>query len=129
MTSHANPASPGRISRRTVLAGAAAVGGVVLTSGALAGCGEGTNTKGPGTTGADELRRALPKYIPSKSVVPDVPSVTGANGAASDPAFLTYPASPAQTVTGIPGTGGTYVTRTPLWGAIPPSTGNSYYTR
>jgi len=118
MTSHANP-----LSRRALLA----AGGAMLTSGVLAACGSGPGTKGPGTTGADELRRALPKYIPSKSVAPDIPSVAGLNGAASDPAFLTYPASPAQSVSGLPGAGGSYLTRTPLWGAIPPSSGNSYY--
>jgi len=117
----------GQISRRNLLAGAAAVAGVVVTSGGLAGCDSGGATKGPGTTGADELRRALPRYVPSRSVMPDIPSVAGANGAASDPAFLSYPANPVATVDRAPGSGGTYATRTPLWGAIPPSSGNTYY--
>ncbi|SEG95753.1 putative aldouronate transport system substrate-binding protein [Nonomuraea solani] len=113
---------PALISRRGVLAG---VAGAMVTT----GCGSaGTpGRRGPGTTGADQLKRALPAYMPSKSVTPDIPSVAGAGGAASDPAFLSYPADPVQTVTGVPGSGGTYVTRTPLWGAIPPSNGNSYY--
>jgi putative aldouronate transport system substrate-binding protein len=60
-------------------------------------------------------------------VTADIPAATGAGGAASDPAFLSYPANPAQTVSGVPGAGGSYTTRTPLWGAIPPSSGNAYY--
>ncbi|MFC7483603.1 ABC transporter substrate-binding protein [Luedemannella flava] len=114
--------TPG-LSRRGVLAGAAAIAGAA----ALTGCGSGPKKAGPGTTGADALRQALPRYIPSSSVAPDIPGVAGANGAASDPAFLSYPANPARTVASPPGAGGTYVTRTPLWGAIPPSDGNSYY--
>ncbi|MEV0272693.1 hypothetical protein AB0H43_28270 [Hamadaea sp. NPDC050747] len=115
-----------RLSRRAVLTGAAAVAGA-LTTGGLTACGPGDKTNAPGTTGADELKRALPKYIPSTSVTPDIPSVTGAAGAASDPAFLSYPANPAQTVAAKPGAGGVFSTRTPLWGAIPPSSGNTYY--
>src|SRR5205085_700420 len=61
------------------------------------------------------------------SVKPDIASVVGANGAISDPVFLAYPSNPVQTVSGVPGKGGTYTTMTPLWGAIPPSSGNSYY--
>jgi putative aldouronate transport system substrate-binding protein len=99
----------------------------MVTAGGLTGCGSTGKPSGPGTTGADQLKRALPRHIPSTSVTPDLPSVAGANGAASDPAFLSYPANPVQTVQGVPGSGGTYVTRTPLWGAIPPSAGNSYY--
>jgi putative aldouronate transport system substrate-binding protein len=110
------------ISRRGLLGGAAAAVAVGLT-----GCGAGDGAKRLGTTGADQLRQALPKYRPSASITPDIPSVTGANGAASDPAFLRYPADPVPTVSGIPGSGGSYTTRTPLWGAIPPSDGNTYY--
>jgi ABC-type glycerol-3-phosphate transport system substrate-binding protein len=115
------------VSRRTVLAGAAAVAGAALTPAALAACGTSAKHSGPGTTGADALKEALPRYVPSKVVTADIPAAPGVNGAASDPAFLRYPASPARTVAGVPGSGGTYTTRTPLWGAIPPSSGNSYY--
>jgi ABC-type glycerol-3-phosphate transport system substrate-binding protein len=73
------------------------------------------------------LNMALPDYIPSNAETADIPSAPGANGAASDPAFLSYPSRPAQTVSGTPGSSGTYTTRTPLWGAIPPSSGNAYY--
>ncbi|NUR69325.1 MAG: extracellular solute-binding protein [Hamadaea sp.] len=115
-----------RLSRRAVLTAAAAAAGSLATGG-LTACSSGGKTNGPGTTGADELKRVLPKYLPSSSVTPDIPSVTGANGAASDPAFLSYPVNPAQTVAAPPGSGGVYSTRTPLWGAIPPSSGNTYY--
>lgn len=112
------------ISRRGLLAGA----GVVAAAPLLAACGSSRGkSSGPGTTGADALKKALPNYVPSKAVTADIPSAPGAGGAASDPAFLSYPASPAQTVSGRPGSGGTYLTRTPLWGAIPPSNGNAYY--
>ncbi|WP_144124130.1 extracellular solute-binding protein [Catellatospora sichuanensis] len=127
MTADADQPTSRLISRRGVLTGAAGLAGAMVTSGALAGCGSDTKTNAPGTTGADAMKRALPRYVPSTSVTPDIPSVTGANGAASDPAFLSYPANPVQTVAGVPGSGGTFVTRTPLWGAVPPSSGNTYY--
>ena len=115
------------LSRRRLLAGAAVVAGAAVTSPLLAACGEAAKNNGPGTTGADALKKALPNYLPSKAVTADVPGAPGANGAASDPAFLSYPASPVQTVSGVPGSGGAYTARTPLWGAIPPSSGNAYY--
>ena len=100
--------------------------GALATSGALAGCSD-TKASGPGTTSQSELSKILPNYIPNTAVSPDVPGVQGTNGAVSDAVFLKYPSSPVQTVSGIPGKGGTYTTMTPLWGSIPPSSGNSYY--
>jgi ABC-type glycerol-3-phosphate transport system substrate-binding protein len=116
-----------RVSRRTLLTGATAVAGVALVAPTLTGCDSRGTGDTPGTTGADALRRALPRYQPSTAVTADIPGAPGANGSASDPAFLSYPANPAHTVAGKPGSGGTYTTRTPLWGAIPPSSGNAYY--
>jgi ABC-type glycerol-3-phosphate transport system substrate-binding protein len=127
MTSQPMPGASRPVSRRAVLTGAAAFAGAALAPGALAGCGSSAKHSGPGTTGADALKKALPKYLPSRAVTADIPVAAGVNGAASDPAFLRYPANPARTVGGTPGSGGTYTTRTPLWGAIPPSSGNSYY--
>jgi ABC-type glycerol-3-phosphate transport system substrate-binding protein len=115
------------ISRRGLLVGAVTVAGVAVASPLLAACTGSAVENGPGTTGADALKAALPKYIPSGAVVADIPGASGANGAMSDPAFLKYPANPAQTVTGVPGSGGSYTTRTPLWGSIPATSGNSYY--
>lgn len=126
---HENPPRSRRpVSRRGLLAGAAAAAGALVTAPLLAACGSpaGKNS-GPGTTGADALKKVLPDYLPSKAVTADIPSSPGAAGAMSDPAFLSYPASPARTVSAIPGSGGTYATRTPLWGSIPPSSGNAYY--
>jgi ABC-type glycerol-3-phosphate transport system substrate-binding protein len=115
----------GKVSRRTLIGGAAAA---LASAPLLAACGKpGGKGQGPGTTGADALKKALPDYLPSKAVTPDIPGVRGVAGTQSDPAFLSYPASPVRTVTATPGSGGTYTTRTPLWGSIPPSSGNSYY--
>ncbi|TDC59446.1 sugar ABC transporter substrate-binding protein [Micromonospora sp. KC207] len=102
--------------------GAAAVTG----SGGLAGC-TSKGTSGDGGTNAGELSRVLPRYIPNTSVKADIQSITGKNGASSDPIFLKYPDSPVTTVSGVPGKGGSYTTMTPLWGSIPPSSGNPYY--
>jgi putative aldouronate transport system substrate-binding protein len=102
--------------------GAAAVAG----GSALVGCTT-KGTGGGGGTSADQLAKILPRYIQNTSVVADIPSVVGKSGAISDPVFLRYPANPVQTVSGIPGKGGSYTTMTPLWGSIPPSSGNTYY--
>ncbi|MFC7480407.1 hypothetical protein ACFQX7_10660 [Luedemannella flava] len=124
-----NPLSRRRTSRRTFLtvAGAGAAAAAVGGSGLLAGCDSTGGNKGPGTTSKEEINKIIPNYIQNTSVKADVPSVTGTAGAVSDPVFLSYPAAPAQTVASTPGAGGTYTTMTPLWGAIPPSSGNSYY--
>lgn len=115
------PPRSGTVSRRTLIAGTAAAS-------LLAACGKPAGKgQGPGTTGADALRKALPDYLPSKAVTADIPGVAGAGGVMSDPAFLRYPADPVRTVSAVPGSGGTYSTRTPLWGSIPPSSGNAYY--
>lgn len=106
------------------LAGLGALG--VAGGGLLAGCTD-TPAAGPGTTSQGDLSKILPKYIPNTAVKPDVAGVVGANGAVSDAVFLAYPSSPVKTVSAIPGKGGSYSTITPLWGAIPPSTGNAYY--
>jgi putative aldouronate transport system substrate-binding protein len=114
------------LSRRGLLTGAAAIAGAVAAAPILSACGT-TASNGPGTTSASDLGKILPAYVGNTSVTPDVPGVAGANGAFSDPVFLAYPSSPVQTVTAVPGSGGSYTTMTPLWGAIPPSSGNTYY--
>lgn len=110
------------LSRRGLLTSIAVIAAVPL----LDACGS-PKEKGSGTTSEGDLSKALPSYAPSDLVKPDIPVVTGVNGAATDPAFLAYPANPARTVTGQVGNGGSYVTMTPLWGSIPPSNGNAYY--
>ncbi|MGI5238379.1 hypothetical protein [Dactylosporangium sp. CA-139066] len=113
--------SPG-LSRRGLLASVAVVAAAPL----LDACGS-PKPRNEGTTSDTDLTRALPAYVPSSVVKPDIPVVAGANGASTDPAFLSYPANPPRTVTGTVGSGGSYATMTPLWGAIPPSSGNAYY--
>jgi ABC-type glycerol-3-phosphate transport system substrate-binding protein len=116
-----------RIDRRHLLE-LAGLGALALTGGGLlAGCGDVKTKSGPGTTGKDQLQKLLPAYAQSSTIKPDIDSVTGAQGFFSDQVFLSYPANPVQTVTGVPGKGGTYTTITPLWGAIPASRGNTYY--
>jgi putative aldouronate transport system substrate-binding protein len=116
------PGRLSRLSRRGLLASVAVVAAAPL----LDACGSPKPTS-EGTTSESDLSKVLPAYVPSEQVKPDIPTVAGANGAATDAAFLTYPASPPRTVNGTVGSGGTYVTMTPLWGAIPPSSGNAYY--
>lgn len=116
-----------RIDRRRFLELAGLGAASIAGGGLLAACGDAKNTSGPGTTGKDQLQKLLPAYVESSSVKPDIPSVTGANGFFSDQAFLSYPANPVTTVTGVAGKGGTYTTVTPLWGAIPGNSGNTYY--
>jgi ABC-type glycerol-3-phosphate transport system substrate-binding protein len=106
----------------------AGLGAVTVSSGGLlAACGDAKSGGGPGTTGQSQLQKLLPAYVPSAAVQPDIPGVQGANGFFSMPAFLAYPSNPVSTVTGTPGKGGTYTAKTPLWGSIPSSTGNTYY--
>ncbi|WP_182904114.1 Tat pathway signal sequence domain protein [Microbispora sp. H10830] len=98
---------------------------IAATAPLLAACGGAAQQK----TGANTktgLQAALPSYVPSTSVTPDIPSVAGGAGAATDPAFLTYPSSPVATVRGVPGRGGAYTAVTPLWGTVPPAE-NSFY--
>jgi putative aldouronate transport system substrate-binding protein len=113
----------GTVSRRGLLSAAATV---AVAGPLLAACGK-SKSAGPGTTSQDQLSQVLPRYIANTSVKPDVAGVTGAHGAISDPLFLKYPDSPVAAVSGTAGKGGTYATMTPLWGAIPPSSGNQYY--
>lgn len=114
------------MSRRGLLSAAAAVAGAAAVSPLLAACGS-SGSKGPGSTSEGDLSKILPRYVPNTSVKPDVASVVGPHGGISDPLFLSYPANPVQTVSGMPGAGGSYTTITPLWGSIPPSSGNAYY--
>ena len=122
-----NPFDGVRTDRRRFLELAGLGAFAAAGSGLVAGCGDAKGTSGPGTTDQSQLQKLLPAYVPSASVRPDIPSVQGTNGFFSAPAFLSYPASPVATVTGVPGHGGSYTAKTPLWGAIPSSSGNTYY--
>jgi len=100
--------------------GAAAVGTPLLSAcGSSASATGGVSSKG--------LKSVLPDYVPlSGGVAADIPSVTGANGALTDPGYLSYPTNLVKTVSQMPGSGGAYNAITPLWGSIPPA-GNAYY--
>jgi putative aldouronate transport system substrate-binding protein len=115
------------VSRRGLLSAAVVAVGATVASPLLSACSP-KGSSGPGTTSQGDLSKVLPSYLPNHSVDADIPGVTGANGAISDPCFLSYPSSPVSTVSGPIGSGGSYVTTTPLWGAIPPSSGNAYYS-
>jgi putative aldouronate transport system substrate-binding protein len=123
-----NPLDGVRADRRRFLE-LAGLGALAVTgSGVLAACGDAKTSSGPGTTGKDQLKALLPAYVePSNAIKPDIASVQGSNGFFSDAVFLSYPASPITTATGVPGKGGSYTATTPLWGAIPGTSGNAYY--
>jgi putative aldouronate transport system substrate-binding protein len=109
------------LSTTAVGAGAAAVAGPLL-----AACSSGTSSTG-GVSSKTGLAAALPDYVPSSSApTPELPSVQGLNGAATDPGYLSYPTNLVKTVTSTPGSGGSYSAITPLWGSIP-AANNSYY--
>ncbi|ACU73543.1 extracellular solute-binding protein family 1 [Catenulispora acidiphila DSM 44928] len=115
-------------SRRQVFKTSAAIGGAIAAAPLLSACGSGkAATKASGVAPKSAVQAVLPTYKPSSAVTADIPSVTGANGAASDPAFLSYPASPPKSVTGAVGNGGSYSAVSPIWGSVP-APGNSYYT-
>jgi putative aldouronate transport system substrate-binding protein len=122
-----NPLDGVRIDRRRFLELAGLGAASVAGGGLLAGCGDAKTGGGPGTTDKNQLSSILPAYVASSNVNPDIPSVQGANGFFSNPTFLSYPASPITTSTGVPGKGSTFTAMTPLWGAIPASSGNVYY--
>lgn len=114
------------LSRRSLLrttalgVGAAAVGGPLL-----AACGG--SSSATGGVSSNGLKTSLPDHVPlTGGVTADIPSVTGVNGAMTDPGYLTYPTNLVKTVSEMPGSGGSYTGITPLWGSIPPA-GNGYY--
>ncbi|AXE90436.1 extracellular solute-binding protein [Streptomyces sp. Go-475] len=113
------------VNRRAFMNGVLAVAGAATMSPLLTACGDGSGSKG-GTNTRAGLAAALPAYQPRTSVKPDIPSVRGAAGAFTDPGYLTYPADPAKSVSGVPGKGGRYTAITPMWGTLP-TPGNSYY--
>jgi putative aldouronate transport system substrate-binding protein len=121
-------ASSNGFTRRQVFKTSAAVGGAIAATPLLSACGSGkAAAKSSGAANTTTVKGVIPTYKASSAVTADIPSVAGANGAASDPAFLTFPASPAKSVTGPVGSGGSYQAVSPLWGSVP-APGNSYYT-
>ncbi|NUR28714.1 MAG: hypothetical protein HOV83_23220 [Catenulispora sp.] len=111
--------------RRGFLTTSAAVGGAIAASPLLAACG---NSAGKGGASTKQgIQAVLPTFKAlTNGAAPDFPSVSGANGALTNPAFLKYPTTLPKTVTGQVGSGGTYTGVAPSWNPIPPAS-NSYY--
>jgi putative aldouronate transport system substrate-binding protein len=85
----------------------------------LAGC-----TGGTGAAPAEQAMIApenLPAYVPVDLAAPDYPGVNG-----STPGYLSLPTL-TKAFDAPPGDGGSYTAMTPLWGTIPPTSGNSYF--
>jgi len=118
--------SSNAFTRRGFVTATAGAAGALAFSPLLAACGSGaSNAKGTTNTKTG-LAAALPTYKPNSATSPDIPVVPGSGGAVTDAGYLTYPANPAATVNGVPGSGGSYTAVTPLWGSIPPAN-NAYY--
>ncbi|MFI9318294.1 ABC transporter substrate-binding protein [Kitasatospora aureofaciens] len=114
------------MNRRSFLSTAATVAGAAAMAPLLSACGGGS-TKKAGANTREGLKAALPTYAPNAGAVkPDMVPVQGGSDAATDPGFLSYPAAPPTSVSGVPGKGGSYTAVTPLWGTAPP-VGNSFY--
>jgi putative aldouronate transport system substrate-binding protein len=106
-----------------LLGAGAIVGGPTL----LAACGGGGGNGKGQASGEKDLKDILPKFAEAKGgPTPDIPSVVGKNGASTDPVYFKYPTDMSQTVSEVPGKGGSYRAITPLWGSIPPAD-NAYY--
>jgi putative aldouronate transport system substrate-binding protein len=113
--------------RRTFLSTAVGVAGAAALSPLLTACGSGDSGGAAGTNTKKGLAAALPDYLPSAAVRPDIASVAGAlSGISTDPGFTHYPTTLSKTVDKAPGSGGSYTCVTPLWGSIP-AAGNPYY--
>jgi putative aldouronate transport system substrate-binding protein len=112
--------------RRGFVTATAGVAGGIAAMPLLSACGSAASNKG-GVTTSKGLSAILPDYVQlTNGPTPDIPVVTGANGALSDPGFLNYPTNLVKTVGSTPGSGGSYSAIIPLWGSIP-SANNAYY--
>src|SRR5450756_2945560 len=110
----------GVVDRRSFLRMIAAGAAVVGVPSLLTGCS--TSSPNGAATGVGAVGDVIPKYIPVEFVKPDFPSVKG-----SVPGYLTLPKKFVQSVVKPPGSGAKFKAMTPLWGTIPPTTGNQYY--
>lgn len=109
------------VHRRSFLGMVAAGAAVVGVPSLLTACGTpgAPPAAAPGATPSADV---LPTYVPVDYVEPDFPSVAG-----STPGFATLPTELVQSVPDAPGSGATFTAMTPLWGTIPPSSGNRYF--
>lgn len=119
---HGSVTSP-HLTRRGFLAATGGVAGAVAAAPLLAACGSSPAVKA-GTTSQSELAKIMPAYV-SRTIAGITPTYPGVDG--SEPGYLDYPASLVRTVSGAPGSGGTYTGISPYWGSIPRTTGNTYY--
>jgi putative aldouronate transport system substrate-binding protein len=112
-----------RLTRRGFLGTAAGAAGAIAAAPLLAACGSSAPAK-TGSTTQTQLSKILPAYQPRSiaGLTPDFPSING-----TAPGYLNYPTTLAHTVTGVPGSGGTYTGTAPYWGSIPRTSGNTYY--
>jgi putative aldouronate transport system substrate-binding protein len=114
------PHLAGGLSRRSFLGFLAVGAGVVGVPSLLTACTSGP--AGPAQGGATVSSGVLPTYVPVEYVKPDFPSVNGSTAG--------YASIPDELVTAFeapPGSGGTYTAMTPLWSAIPKTSGNPYF--
>jgi putative aldouronate transport system substrate-binding protein len=110
------------LSRRGFLTAAAGTASALAAAPLLSACGTGA-TITAGSTSANTLAKILPTYTPfAGGIKPDYPSIDG-----SEPGYLSYPTTLVHTVSETPGSGGTYTAIAPDWGAIPRTSGNTYY--
>jgi putative aldouronate transport system substrate-binding protein len=110
------------LSRRGFLTAAAGTAGAVAAAPLLSACGTGAAITA-GSTSANALAKILPAYTPfAGGIKPDYPSIDG-----SEPGYLSYPTALVHTVSETPGSGSTYTAIAPDWGAIPRTSGNTYY--
>jgi putative aldouronate transport system substrate-binding protein len=117
--------STNAFTRRGFLTASAGAAGAIGLSPLLAACGNNGGKGGTSTKAA--IQAVLPTYKPlTGGPTPDIPSVTGANGAITAPGFVGYPTNLVKTVTGAVGSGGKYTGVAPSWNPVPPSD-NSYY--
>ncbi|WP_152364351.1 extracellular solute-binding protein [Microlunatus speluncae] len=110
-----------RLNRRRFLTAAGLGVATVGAGAALAGC-SGTGAPGPAEQGVEIPDTVLPKYVPVDYATPDLPSQHG-----SPPGYTKMPAELVRSVPTPPGSGITINAMTPLWGTIPPSSGNQYF--
>lgn len=122
MNTNMKHGSAGRVAlnRRTFLTmlGVGLAGPAVLTA-----CGtNGAGTGGGGGAGTGDVASALPNYVPIDYVTPDIPGVNG-----STAGFTALPEELVEAFSEPPGSGSEFTAMTPLWGTIPPTTGNQYF--
>jgi len=113
--------------RRGFVTASAGVAGAIAAMPLLSACGSAATSQG-GVSTKKGLAAILPDYVPlTNGPKPDIPSVTGINGAITDPGFTNYPTNLVKTVSSVPGSGGSYSAIIPLWGTIPSA--NSAYDK